>query len=116
MGLMEELLGIENALADGGADQYRMHLAEDAVVIIPSEALSKDDTVAAREQGPGWDEFSMNEPRLLEIGDDGAVLTYRFTGRRGEEQSYEALMTSAYSRNEGSWKLVLHQQTPVEGE
>lgn len=114
MGLMEDLLGIENALAGGGADQYRAHLVDDAVVIIPSQPLSKADTVAAMEQGPGWDEFSIYEPRLLEIGDDGAVLTYRFTGRRVDDQDYEALMTSANSRNEGSWKLVLHQQTPIQ--
>jgi len=29
--LMEELLGIENALAGGSGDQYRRHLGDDAV-------------------------------------------------------------------------------------
>jgi len=47
MPLMEQLLGIENALAGGSDAQYRRHLDDDAVVIIPGQALSKDDTVAA---------------------------------------------------------------------
>jgi hypothetical protein len=115
MAMREELLGIENALAGGRGDEYRTHLAEDAVVIIPGQALSKDDTVAAMDQSPGWDEFSINEPRVLEVGDDGAVLTYRFAGRRGDDETYEALMSSAYSKGNGAWKLVLHQQTPLEG-
>jgi len=112
--LMEELLGIENALAGGSGDQYHRHLDDDAVVIIPGQALSKEDTVAAMQESPGWDEFSITEPHLLELGDDGALLTYRFTGRRGDEQGYEALMSRAYSRSDGAWKLVLHQQTPVQ--
>jgi hypothetical protein len=115
MGVREELLGIENALAGGGGDDYREHLAEDAVVIIPAQALSKDDTVAAMEQSPGWDEFSITEPRLLDLGDEGAVLTYQFSGRREGDRPYEALMSSAYSKENGSWKLVLHQQTPLDG-
>jgi hypothetical protein len=115
MSVREELLGIENALAGGGGDEYREHLAEEAVVIVPAQALSKDDTVAAMEQSPGWDEFSITEPRILEVGDEGAVLTYQFTGRRGDGQAYVALMSSAYSRSNGAWKLVLHQQTPLEG-
>ena len=55
----QELLEIEHTLATGGADEYREHLAEDAIVIIPAQALD------------------------------------------------------TYSKDEGSWKLVLHQQTPL---
>jgi hypothetical protein len=67
------------------------------------------------DESSAWDEFSITGPRLLEVGRDGAVLTYQFTGRRGDDQPYVALMTSAYSRSDGTWKLVLHQQTPVQG-
>jgi hypothetical protein len=41
------------------------------------------------------------------------VFTYRFRGRLGTDQAYGALMSSAYMRDDGSWKLVLHQQTPL---
>ncbi len=109
----QELLEIEHALATGGGDEYREHLAEDAIVIIPAQALDKSETVAAMERSPGWDEVEISEPHVREVGDGGAVLTYSFRGRRGENQAYGALMTSAYSKDDGSWKLVLHQQTPL---
>ena len=110
-----ELLEIENTLAGGGGDEYRTHLADDAVVIVPGQSLDKAETVEAMEASPGWDRFEISDPQVIELGDGGALLTYRFTGRRGTDEPYEALMSSAYSRSNGTWKLVLHQQTPLEG-
>jgi hypothetical protein len=43
--IVEELLEIEHALAAGGGDEYREHLADDAVVIVPAQALDKRATV-----------------------------------------------------------------------
>jgi hypothetical protein len=91
----QELLEIEHALATGGGDEYREHLADNAIVIVPAQALDKQETVAAMEQSPGWDEVEISEPHVREIGGDGAVLTYRFRGRRGTDQAYGALMSSA---------------------
>src|SRR5262249_21563557 len=34
------------------------------------------------------------------------------TSRRGDEPEYTALITSAYVREGGEWKLTFHQQTP----
>ena len=111
--IVDELLEIEHTLAVGGGDEYREHLADDAVVIIPAQALDKPETVEAMDRSPGWDEVEISEPHVREIGDAGAVLTYRFRGRRGADHAYGALMSSAYSKDDGSWKLVLHQQTPL---
>ncbi|HEY1238674.1 MAG TPA: nuclear transport factor 2 family protein [Solirubrobacterales bacterium] len=111
--IVDELLEIEHTLAVGGGDEYREHLADDAVVIIPAQALDKQETVAAMERSPGWDEVEISDPEVREVGDGGAVLTYRFRGQRGEDQAYGALMSSAYSKDDGGWKLVLHQQTPL---
>ncbi len=35
---------------------------------------------------------------------------------RALDLEYEALLSSAYAREESAWKLVLHQQTPLSGE
>ncbi|MGA8217884.1 MAG: nuclear transport factor 2 family protein [Solirubrobacterales bacterium] len=115
MSTEQELLEIEHTLATGGGDEYRDHLTDDAVVIIPGQALDKTETIGAMEQSPGWDEVKISDPRALEVGDRGAVLTYRFDGRRGDDYAYAALMSSAYTRVDGGWKLVLHQQTPLQG-
>jgi hypothetical protein len=111
--LADELLEIEHALARGGGDEYREHLADDAVVIVPARALDKRETVEAMEQSPGWDEFEISGPQVRELGDGGAVLSYRFRGRRDDDQPYLALMSSAYTKEDGAWKLVLHQQTAL---
>jgi hypothetical protein len=111
--LLEELVGIERELATGDGDAYRRHLADPAVVIVPGDLLDREDTVAAMDASPGWDEFTIEDERLLALAADAAVLTYRFRARRGEI-SYEAVLSSAYGRRpDGSWDLVLHQQTPV---
>jgi hypothetical protein len=109
----QELLEIEHALANGGGDEYREHLADNAIVIVPAETLDKHQAVEAMERSPAWDEVEISEPHVREIGDEGAVLTYKFRGQRGADHAYGALMSSAYSKDDGSWKLVLHQQTPL---
>ncbi len=110
----EELLEIEHELAAGGGDEYRARLVDDAVVIIPGQALDRDQTAAAMDASPGWDEFRITDARVLELAPGAATLTYRFDGRRGEGEAYSALMSSTYSLTGAGWKLVLHQQTPIE--
>ena len=110
----ETLLAVERELAAGAGDAYRRHLRDDALVIVPGQALTKDATVAAMDESSGWDEFTISDERVLELADAAALLTYRFSGRRGEDFSYSALMTSVYERVDGeTWQLVLHQQTPL---
>lgn len=113
MTLEDTLLEIEHELAAGSGDAYRRRLADDARVIVPGQALTKDETVAAMDDSPGWDEVAIEDVRLLALGDDGAVLTYRFAGSRGTDFHYAALMSSAYARTPDGWKLRLHQQTPL---
>ena len=113
MDLKSKLLEIEHQLADGGGDDYELHLDERAVVIVPGQALDKRATVEAMRASAGWSELALEDVALLELSDDSAALTYRFDGRRGEDFSYSALMSSVYVRRPDAWRLVLHQQTPL---
>ena len=79
----EELLKIEHQLARGDGSTYDRHLHEAAVVVIPGDSLDKPATVEAMNASPGWDEVSIGEERVRELGDDAALLTYVFRGRRG---------------------------------
>jgi hypothetical protein len=101
MGTSETLLAVERELAAGAGGAYRRHLRDDARVIVPGQALTKDATIAAMDESPGWDEFTISDDRVIELGDDAAVLTYQFSGRRGESFSYSALMSSVYERGDG---------------
>lgn len=111
---LEELLAIEHALAAGTGETYREHLRDDAVVIVPGQALTLAETADAMDASPGWDTFTLDDPRALPLDQTAALLTYRFTGRRGDDV-YSALMTSAYVSDGDGWRLVLHQQTPLPG-
>lgn len=110
----QTLVAIEHELAAGDPDAYRRHLRDDAVVIVPAEVLDKELTIAAVEASPGWEEFSIEGETVVLLGDDAALVTYRFNGRRSD-LDYAAFLSSAYVRSEGGeWKLAFHQQTPIE--
>jgi hypothetical protein len=113
MSLRDDLYDLERKLGDGNGDTYREHLADDAVVVVPGQALSKEETAQAMDASPGWDELSFDDERFVQLGDDTALLSYRFSGRRGEDFRYTALMGSLYVRRDGSWKMAFHQQTPL---
>jgi Domain of unknown function (DUF4440) len=113
-GLAEELLVVEHQLARGDGTTYQRHLDEAALVVIPGETLDKPATVEAMDASPGWDEVAIGEESVRELGAGAALLTYLFRGRRGTAR-YEATLSSAYVRNDGSWKLAFHQQTPHPG-
>jgi ketosteroid isomerase-like protein len=111
--LRETLLQIERALGGGDGDAYRAHLTDDAVVVVPGAAITREQTAHAIDATPGWDEFEISDERLVELTPESALITYRWASKRGDE-TYEALMSSVYVKQaEGDWKLALHQQTPV---
>ena len=111
--LANELLRIERALGGGSGDAYREHLTGDAVVVVPGAAIDREQTAFAIDATPGWDEFEITNDRVVQLTDESALITYRWSSRRGEE-TYEALMSSVYVKQpDGSWKLALHQQTPA---
>jgi hypothetical protein len=108
----EQLLRIEHELARGDGATYERHLAEEAQVVIPGDTLDRAATVEAMDASPGWDEVSIGEEEVRELGPDVALLTYLFRGRRGQDH-YAATLSSAYVKDgEGCWKLAFHQQTP----
>ena len=113
MDLAETLLTLERRLTEGDADAYRELLTDDATVVVPGAMLDKDRCVAAIDASDGWDDVSLDDVRLVTPRGDMAVLTYRFTGRRGDAPAYVALLSSVYVGGDGAWRVALHQQTPV---
>jgi hypothetical protein len=112
MDLLETLMALDERLAGGGPDEYRELLIDDALLVVPDMVLSKELTIEAMGDSPGWDDLRLSEGRLTRLSPSSAVVTYRFDGRRGES-AYSAIMSSAYIEREGAWKLAFHQQTPV---
>jgi hypothetical protein len=65
--------------------------------------------------GPRWRDLEMEAEGILQPISDVALLTYRASAVRGGEERYRALVSSAYVKRDGAWKLAFHQQTPLAG-
>jgi hypothetical protein len=120
MSTRHDLLELEReawrALSTDGetaAGHYEKLLAEDVLMLLPG-GLVIDDRQAVIDSmlGAPWDRFEITDERVLELDDRIAVVAYRATAQRSD-QEYEALFNSTYVRDDGEWRLALHQQTPV---
>ena len=104
------------ALASSGEDAaafYERVLADRVLMLLPGGLVIDDRAqVIDSMRGAPWDEFDLSGERVVPLGDDSAVVAYQARARRGDT-TYEALLTSTYVREDGAWRLALHQQTPL---
>jgi predicted GH43/DUF377 family glycosyl hydrolase len=117
MSTREELLSLEEGFwrAAGSRDSYAAHLADDAVHVFPGWGVTGDNerVLQAVETVEPWETFSIEDPRLVELGERAAALIYTAHARRPGQDEYVASMTSVYRRSNDGWTLVIHQQTPL---
>jgi len=117
---LEELVSLERsgweALSTDGstaASFYGDVLAHDVLMLLPG-GMAIDDraAVVASMQGDPWDSYQLQDERVMDLGGSAAVVAYRAVARRAGHE-YAALCNSTYVRQDGQWKLALHQQTPI---
>jgi hypothetical protein len=115
----EELLQQERAaweaLSTEGAagPYYEKNLAHDVLILLPGGLVIADrDQVVDSMRGAPWDRYEITDERVLALTPDSAVVAYRVEADRGD-MHYQALLNSTYVREDGEWRLALHQQTPV---
>jgi predicted GH43/DUF377 family glycosyl hydrolase len=117
MSTRDELLSLEEGFwrAAGSRDSYAAHLADDAVHVFPGWGVTGDNerVLQAVETVEPWETFSIEDPRLVELGERAAVLVYTAHARRPGQDEYVAAMTSVYRLTDEGWTLVIHQQTPL---
>lgn len=118
MSPVEELLELEHegwrALSsdgDAAAAHFRLVLADDVLMLLPG-GLVIDDRQAAVDSmgGAPWDGCELTDERVLALGSDAAVVAYQATATR-EDTTYTAFFNSTYVREQGDWRLAVHQQT-----
>ena len=92
---------------------YDEHLADEVVMLLPGGmTLTDREQILDSMGGPPWKEFRIEEARVLSLGEDAGVVAYGVVARRGGAPAYSALISSAYTRTPGGWRLAFHQQTP----
>lgn len=120
MSTHNELIDLEQAAwqalttsGDAAAAFYDGVLAKDVLMLFPGGMVIDDRAqVVNSMKGADWDSFELSDTRVLQLSDDSAILAYRAHARRGDND-YDALLNSTYIREDGAWRLALHQQTPV---
>lgn len=121
MTMAHELLELEErgwqALAtegDAGRKFYAAILREDAVMLFPGgmRIVGRERILESFAAQP-WASFRLDEPQVISLVPDAAVLAYSVVAERKGSAPYRALISSAYVRNDGVWQLVVHQQTPA---
>lgn len=119
---MDELLKLEEeswkALSspeEGAARRfYDEHLAANAVMAFPGGMLiSGKENILGSFGAQPWKSFRFEEQRVLTLSENAGIVVYKVTAQREGNDPYSALISSAYVRHDGHWKLALHQQTPV---
>ena len=120
MATADEIIALERAAwealstsGEAATAFYDERLADDVLMLLPGDTVVDDrDAVVQSMGGPAWDAYSLGDQRVVEVGPDTAVLAYRGRARRGGHD-YAALFSSTYVREDGTWKLAVHQQTPI---
>lgn len=119
MAMADDLLELERegwrALATDGAAataHYDRVLADEVLVLLPG-GLVLDDRQAVVESmgGAPWDRYELSDERVLPLDPNAAVVAYRASAARGDT-TYAASFASTYVRQDGRWRLAVHQQTP----
>jgi predicted GH43/DUF377 family glycosyl hydrolase len=115
--MKDELLALEKGFwrAAGHRDSYAAHLAADAVHVFPGWGATADNerVLQAVATVEPWESFSIEDPRVVALGEQAAALVYTAHAQRAGQDEYVAAMTSVYRHTDEGWQLVIHQQTPL---
>lgn len=117
--MMQDLIELEEqgwlALSSEGEASKKFYssvLHNDVIVLFPGGMLinGKEKILESLAAQP-WKSFQIEEPQVISLSENAGVLIYRVTAQREGSDPYVALITSTYLLSDGTWKLILHQQT-----
>lgn len=120
--MFDELMDLEHqgwkSLCNStGADFYGQIMASDGVMVLAhGEVFDRQAVIDSLNEAPPWRTYDIADERLIAATDDHAILVYTGRAYRDEDElAFVALMSSVYTRQDGTWRLALYQQTPVQG-
>jgi hypothetical protein len=116
--MLDAIIEIERRFweAAGDREAYAANLASDAVHVLPVlGVVDRETALRGVAEADPWEAYAIADARLVAAGEDTVALVYCGRARRAGQREYRAAITSVYRREDGSWMLVLHQQTPLDG-
>ena len=113
---MDELERLEregwDALSGPGrAAFYEEWMADEGLMVFPGLVMDKKTAVDTIRSVAPWSGYELTDVRVIRSAPDVGLITYRAQAVRGDTP-YEATMSSVYVRENGAWRLLLHQQSP----
>lgn len=117
--LRDALFAIEEGFWLGGKEHFLEHVDERCMLAFPQMGemhgvRSRDEVAATVSTQPGrWRDLNISDRHLLRPTADTAIISYRADVKRFDDESYAAIVSSAYVRRDGGWKLAFHQHSPV---
>lgn len=93
---------------------YEPLLTKEAAMLFPGGLLIKGkEKILASIGSQPWQAYEISETQLIHVAEEAKIIVYKVKAWREESDVYNALVSSTYVWREDSWKLILHQQTPV---
>ena len=117
--LQDELFAIEEGFWLGGRDHFLEHVDERCLLAFPQAGemhgvRTREEVAATASTQPGrWRDLKVSDRHLLRLADGAAVISYRADVFRFDGEPYAAMVSSAYVKRDGGWKLAFHQHSPV---
>jgi hypothetical protein len=113
--LSNDLFDLEKDFWTGNSEFYLQHLADDCMVVFSESAglISKEEIASRIKDGTRWHNLDIRQKGLVELADGVALLSYEAHAIRANGEPFQALVSSAYVRTDGRWKMAFHQQTPL---
>ncbi|WP_160382068.1 nuclear transport factor 2 family protein [Pseudooceanicola pacificus] len=109
-----KLWDIEELLWTGGTDALRNRLAPACLMSFPGTGVLEGEAILdSLKDAPRWQQVAMDSRHLART-DGLAVLCYTASALRDGDAPYRAMCSSTWARTGDGWRLVQHQQTPLD--
>ena len=118
MSLKDELLAIEKGFWLSGVEEARAHLTEQVMLVFAQmRGVYPREQVAQSMSDPNrWQDLRLSDVMVTQPAENLALLGYEARAKRADGQPYRCLAGSTYVREDGAWKLALHQHSEMEPE
>lgn len=101
------------ALVRGDAKADAALLSDDFLGVYPSGFAGRTDHVGQLNAGPVMRDYTLDQARLMVIGADHALLSYRATYARVGGEIEMMFISSLWQQRDGVWRNSFSQDTPA---
>ena len=112
-----DLLALEKKFWTGDTKFYRDNVDDTCLVAFGADmagVMSNKDVAATAKDGNRWKDLDIKLKGLIEPADDVAILSYEANATRSNGEHYAALVSTGYAKRDNGWKMMFHQQTPLD--